>query len=66
MAKSIPKNAIRLRKRYAESISPDGVVSKNLLFASPSAAASFVGGSSLSGNVVWKTAEGRTIRDLDS
>ncbi|PMB91096.1 GIY-YIG nuclease family protein [Varibaculum cambriense] len=66
MAKSIPKNAIRLRKRYAESISSDGVVSKNLLFASPSAAASFVGGSSLSGNVVWKTAEGRTIRDLDS
>lgn len=66
MKRSVPENAVRLRKRYADSISPNGVVSKNLLFASPSAAASFVGGSSLSGNVVWKTADGKNIKELDA
>lgn len=66
MAKSAPDNAIRSREKYASSITEEGVLTKDLLFTSPSAAAGFVGGSSLSGNVVWKTEDGKTLKQLES
>ncbi|MBQ5976929.1 MAG: DUF4357 domain-containing protein [Oscillospiraceae bacterium] len=37
----------------------------DVLFSSPSAAASFVGGASLNGNLLWKDDNGRPIKELD-
>ena len=61
---SCPESAIRDRTRYADLIS-DYILTEDILFASPSAAAKFVGGSSLSGNEMWKTATGVSLKDLD-
>ncbi|MDD3999888.1 MAG: GIY-YIG nuclease family protein [Bacilli bacterium] len=41
------------------------VLSEDILFTSPSAAADFVGGCSLSGNVVWKTDDGKCPKDFN-
>ena len=38
---------------------------EKILFSSPSAAATFVGGSSASGNEFWKTASGKSPKDLN-
>jgi hypothetical protein len=38
----------------------------DLLFSSPSSAAAFVGGSSLSGNIMWKDDAGRTLKEIDA
>lgn len=40
------------------------VLSENILFASSSAAAKFVAGSSVSGNVCWKNADGILLKSL--
>lgn len=64
--KSAPASVYKNRKKYATAIQADGSLSKDLLFSSPSAAAGFVGGTSLSGNTCWKTAEGKRLKDLDS
>lgn len=53
-----------MRVRYAYS-APDWVLTEDILLSSPSAAAAFVGGASLSGNELWKTADGMTLKDLD-
>lgn len=64
--KSVPESVIKNREKYAAAITADGVLAKDLLFTSPSAAAGFVGGMSLSGNVVWKTEDGKTLKQLES
>ncbi|MGI6748367.1 MAG: GIY-YIG nuclease family protein [Anaerovoracaceae bacterium] len=63
--KSCPESAIRDRKKFADKIGADYILTKDILFGSPSAAAAFVGGSSLSGNELWKTIEGVPLKDLD-
>lgn len=53
-----------LRRKYRHLINADGVLTQDLLFTSPSAAASFVGGGTLSGNATWKTNEGIFLGQL--
>ncbi len=65
MTNSCPKGVRRYREKYAKKIGSDGVLSANLLFTSPSAAAGFVGGASLNGNATWKTEDGRTLKEVE-
>ncbi len=62
--RSLPANIRKLREKYAEIIGADWVLRKDVLFSSPSAAAGFVGGASLSGNAIWKTEEGVSLGNL--
>lgn len=62
--RSLKANIRKLREKYAEIIGADWVLKKDVLFSSPSAAAGFVGGASLSGNAVWKTEEGVSLGNL--
>ena len=59
MTKSCPERAIKDRKKYEDKIDNDGILTADVLFSSPSSAAGFVGGASLSGNALWKDAEGK-------
>ena len=58
---SAPKQVNRLRIKHADSIDANFVLTKDIRFSSPSAAAGFVGGSSLNGNNYWVTDEGITF-----
>lgn len=62
--KSCPAGTLKRRKKLADLISVDGVTTEDILFSSPSAAASFVGGSSLSGNNMWLDENGDTLGDI--
>lgn len=62
--KSCPDHVIKLREKYAGKIDDNRVLKADILFSSPSSAA-FVGGSSLSGNIKWKDATGRTLKEID-
>lgn len=66
MTKSVPGSVVKNREKYAASITADGVITKDLLFTSPSAAAGFAGGASLSGNVTWQLPDGRTLKQLEA
>jgi hypothetical protein len=48
----------RLRVKYEDSINSSFVLTKDIRFTSPSAAAGFVGGASLNGNDYWVTEDG--------
>lgn len=47
----------KLRTKYSASIIPSFILTKGLRFSSPSAAAGFVGSSSINGNGYWYTNE---------
>ena len=62
---SMHESCIKARELNKNKISQDFKLLDNILFTSPSAAAGFVGGLSLSGNVVWQTKDGKTPKDVD-
>lgn len=62
--KSCPAIALNMRKKYAGFIK-DWQTTEDILFSSPSSAAAFVGGSSLSGNEMWRTADGTPLKALN-
>lgn len=62
--KSCPAIAINMRNKYSGFIQ-DWVTTEDILFSSPSSAAAFVGGSSLSGNEMWRTADGTPLKALN-
>ncbi len=62
--KSCPEKAIKLREKYSSKINSDYILMDDVLVSSPSTAASFVGGASISGNEAWKTKEGTQLKDL--
>ncbi|QRN85824.1 GIY-YIG nuclease family protein [Clostridia bacterium] len=66
LQRSCPENARKFRMKYSDKIDANGILIEDALLTSPSAAAAFVGGSSLSGNITWKTADGRTLKDIES
>ena len=66
LQQSCPENVRRFREKYADKIDENGKLTADVLLTSPSAAASFVGGSSLSGNIMWKTSEGKTLKEVES
>ncbi|WP_418968487.1 GIY-YIG nuclease family protein [Alloscardovia omnicolens] len=65
LTKSAGKAVEKHRERYAEKIDQQGILLTDLLFSSPSAAASFVGGASLNGNAFWKTEDGTSLGQLE-
>lgn len=58
-------SAIKERRKNA-SVDAEGVLLKDELFSSPSYAAIFATGKSENGLIRWKTAEGKTLKDLES
>ena len=64
MTKSCPERTIKDRKKYEDKIDSNGILIADVLLSSPSSAAGFVGGASLSGNALWKDAEGKTLKEL--
>lgn len=60
--KSCPKGIIKLRTQYADKIL-DSVLTSDIVFSSSSAAAAFIGGTSLSGNICWRTEDGKCPKD---
>lgn len=64
VAKSCPKNTIKNRERYASAVDENNRLIDNILFPSPSAAASFLSGTSVSGMSAWKLGE-KTLHDLE-
>jgi len=65
IAKSCPEIALKARAKYSDKIDASNTLTEDVLISSPSAAAAFVGGSSLSGNELWKTKEGIPLKNLD-
>ena len=64
MTKSCPERTIKDRKKYEDKIDSNGILTADVLLSSPSSAAGFVGGASLSGNAHWKDADGKTLKEL--
>lgn len=62
--KSCPGVAIKARAKYSDRIDEDNTLTEDVLLSSPSAAAAFVGGSSLSGNEMWKTESGVSLKHI--
>ena len=61
LTRTAPKQVSKLRARYSDSIDNSFVLTKDLRFSSPSAAAGFVGGASLNGNDYWVMDDGMTL-----
>lgn len=59
------KRGTYLIEKYATKIDADYVFTEDVLVSSPSAGAAFVGGTSISGNEVWKTEDGIPLKNLD-
>ena len=65
--KSLAKGAIALRKKYFAAGKVENLVTvEDILFSSSSAAADFVTGYSVSGPANWKTADGVTLKEIES
>ena len=64
LTKRCPERTIKDRKKYASKINKNGVLISDILLSSPSSAAGFVGGASLSGNALWKDSNGKTLKEL--
>lgn len=63
---SCPDNVRRFRDKYHDKIDEHYKLKEDVLLTSPSAAAGFVGGASLSGNVLWIDNKARTLKDIES
>lgn len=64
--KSLPESIIKLRKQYlSDGTAVNNVLTKNTLFSSPSAAANFVYGYSVSGPNSWKNSNGKTLKEIN-
>ncbi len=64
--KSCPDTILKFREKLADKIDVSGAVKENLLLSSPSSAAAFVTYASANGNIMWKTSDGRTLKDIES
>lgn len=65
VTKSCPDFVLKRREQYKNIIDANRNVLEDILFNTPSGAASFACGGSANGNVEWKTSEGITIKELD-
>jgi hypothetical protein len=55
-----------LRKRYAAMIDEGGILKEDILLRSPNEAAKFVVGHSINALTAWKTADGKTLKELEN
>lgn len=65
LTKSCPDPTLRNREKYADKIDANFYLMEDILFKSPSSAASFIGGASLSGNATWCNADGIILKKLE-
>lgn len=65
LTKSCPDPTLRNREKYAAKVDENFVLTEDILFTSPSAAASYIGGASLSGNATWRNAQGITLKNIE-
>jgi hypothetical protein len=61
VTESCPEHVKILRNKYGNKINENRELMEDLLFSSPSAAASFIAGSNRNGNDSWKLTDGRTL-----
>jgi hypothetical protein len=64
--KSCPDTIQHLRNQYAERIDKSNMLSEDILFKSPSAAAGFVTYASTNGLIMWVTQDGRTLKEIEN
>lgn len=64
--KSCPENVLKARAKYTDRINSEHILTADILLTSPSAAAGFIGGSSLNGNALWKDANGISLKQLET
>ena len=62
---SAHKFTIKAREMNKNKIDENYILLEDVLFTSSSAAAGFVGGSSLSGNAMWATSDGKSPKDVE-
>jgi hypothetical protein len=55
-----------LRERNSHLIDANGLLSEDVVCDSPSAASVFVIGKNSNGLVEWKTAEGKTLKEVEA
>jgi len=65
ISKSCPSIAIKARTKYKDKIDKTNTLIEDVLLTSPSAAAAFVGGSSLNGNEFWVTENGILLKFIN-
>lgn len=65
LTKSCPDPTLRNREKYASKVDENFMLTEDILFTSPSAAASYIGGASLSGNAIWRNAQGVTLKNIE-
>jgi len=63
-SQSCPNAIVKMREEKSTILNGERVLSEDILFTSSSAAAKFVAGSSVSGNVCWKNADGILLKSL--
>ncbi len=63
---SCPEFIIKKRQQYKDQIDDNYKLLEDILFGSPSGASSFACGASANGNIEWKTADGVTLKELES
>jgi hypothetical protein len=52
--------------QYANKITADFILTENIVFSSPSAAAGFCVFGAENGRTAWKTESGKTLKELES
>ena len=65
VAPSCPKHVKKAREDFSLKISADGVLQSNIPLSSPAMAACFVTGTSINAREAWKTAEGKTLNEVE-
>lgn len=66
VAPSCPKHAKKAREDMSLKISTDGILQSDIPLRSPAEAACFVTGTSINARETWKTADGRTLNEVES
>lgn len=66
LTKSCPDPTLRNREKYASKVDENFVLIEDILFTSPSSAASYIGGASLSGNACWRNAKGISLKNIEA
>lgn len=65
VAPSCPKHAKKAREDMSLKISTDGILQSDIPLRSPAEAACFVTGTSINAREAWKTADGRTLNEVE-
>ena len=66
IAPSCPKHAKKAREQYVTFTEADGILSTDILLRSPAEAACFVTGTSINAREAWRTAEGKSLKEIET